>query len=317
MRRLGLCVVLVGCGFRSSRAPEGDAAPAGDGEPAGAPDSAGPNCFAQWRDGPLKLSTPQKLSSLTGGGDDRDPWISPDGRTLYFTSNRNSTQQIFRATRMSPSDPFGPEEPLVNLNVSNKDQERAALTADERTLVLASNRNAGGKFELFITQRPDTMIDFGSPNQDHLAMLKVRNADNHDPFLSSDGRTLYFTQDMDGPAHPRIVFATRLDTNSDFGQPDELGGVNRGGVDTADPALALDDRVIVFSSNREGGQGSRDLWYATRLDAFREFSPPGPIPMVNTGEDEADPMLSADGCQLFFASTVENDFDLYVSDVDH
>lgn len=318
MRRLGLCVVLVGCGFQSSRAPEGDAPPASDGAQGGdAPDGAGPNCLAQWRDGPLKLSTPQKLSTLTGAGDDRDPWISADGRTLYFTSNRNGIQEIFRATRMSPSEPFGPPERLVNLTVSNKDQEHAALTADERTLVLASNRNASGKFELFITLRPDTMTEFGSPNQDHLAMVNVRNANNQDPFLSSDGRTLYFTQDMDGPMHPRVVFATRLDTSSDFGQPNELGAINRSGGDNADPALALDERVIVFSTNRDGGEGSLDLWYATRVDALHEFSSPGPIPMVNTGEDDADPMLSADGCQLYFASTFEDDFNLYVSEVDH
>lgn len=205
----------------------------------------------------------------------------------------------------------------MNLNVSNKAQERAALTADERTLVLASNRNAGSKFELFITLRPDTMTEFGSPNQDHLAMVNARNANNQDPFLSSDGRTLYFTQDMDGPLHPRIMFATRLDTSSDFGQPNELGAINRGGSDTADPALALDDRVIVFSTNRDGGEGSLDLWYATRVDALHEFSPPGPIPMVNTGEDDADPMLSVDGCELYFASTFEDDYNLYVSEVDH
>jgi hypothetical protein len=117
--------------------------------------------------------------------------------------------------------------------------------------------------------------------------------------------------------HPRIVFATRLDTSSDFGQPNELGAINRSGGDTADPALALDERVIVFSTNRDGGEGSLDLWYATRVDALHEFSSPGPIPMVNTGEDDADPMLSADGCQLYFASTFEDDFNLYVSEVDH
>jgi Tol biopolymer transport system component len=318
MRRLGLCVVLAGCGFQSSRAPERDGPPAGDGAPGDSnPDAAGADCFAQWRDGPLKLSTPQKLSTLTGAGDDRDPWISGDQRTLYFTSNRNGIEEIFRATRMSASEPFGPPDRLVNLTVSQKDQERAALTADERTLVLGSNRGASGKFELFITLRPDKMTEFGSPNQDHLAMLNSRNADSQDPFLSSDGRTLYFTQNMGGPAHPRIVFATRIDTSSDFGSPAELGGVNRNGSETGDPALALDERVIVFSTDRDGGPGSRDLWYASRQDAFHEFSAPAPIPMVNTGEDDADPMLSADGCELYFASTFEEDFNLYVSDISH
>src|SRR4029079_2742342 len=117
-----------------------DGAP-GDGSP-----DAGANCFAQWRDGPLKLSTPQKLSALANAGDDRDPSISGHGLTLYFTSNRNGRQEIFRATRMTTHEPFDTADRLENLIVSQKDQERAALTADERTLVLASNRGASGRF---------------------------------------------------------------------------------------------------------------------------------------------------------------------------
>jgi Tol biopolymer transport system component len=316
MRRLVLCVALGGCGFKSTLAPDGGGTPGTDGTDGSAMTDGGVDCFAQWRSGPLKLSTPQKLASLTSAGDDRDPWISPDQLTLYFTSNRNGIHEIFRATRTSPVLPFGPPVRLVNLTVNQKDQERAALTGDEKTLMLASNR-AGAKFQIFVTLRPDTMTDFGSPNQDHLATVNASNADSLDPFLSSDGRTLYFTQNVGGPAHPRIMIATRLDADSDFGTPVELGGINLSGRDTADPALALDDRAIVFSSNREGGKGNLDLWYATRADAFHEFSSPAPIAMVNTGEDDADPMLSSDGCELYFASNFEEDYNLYVSEVAH
>ncbi len=317
MRPLVLCVALGGCGFQSTIAPDGGGQPAGDGGDGSIAPDGGVDCFAQWRSGTLKLSTPQKLATLTGAGDDRDPWISPDRLTLYFTTNRSGVREIYRATRLMQTAEFGPPMPLVNLNVSAKDQERAALTGDEKTLMLASNRAANGKFQIFVTLRPDTMTEFGSPNQDRLAMVNAPTADSFDPFLSSDGRTLYFTQDLGGPSHPRIVFATRLDTGADFSMPSELGGINVTGTDTTDPALALDDRAIVFSSNRDGGKGSIDLWYATREDTLHEFSAPAPIPMVNTGEDDADPMLSTDGCELYFASTFEDDYNLYVSEIAH
>jgi hypothetical protein len=316
MRPLVLCVALGGCGFQSSIAPDGGGQPGSDGGDGSIPIDGGADCFAQWRSGSLKLSTPQKLATLTGAGDDRDPWISPDRLTLYFTTNRSGAHEIYRATRLVPTAEFGPPMPLVNLNVSAKDQERAALSGDEKTLMLASNR-AANRFQIFVTLRPDTMTDFGSPNQNHLAMVNAANADSFDPFLSSDGRTLYFTQNMGGPAHPRIVFATRIDSGSDFSMPVELGGINVTGTDTADPALALDERVIVFSSKRDGREGSIDLWYATRADALHEFSAPAPIPMINTDEDDADPMLSSDGCELYFASTFEEDYNLYVSEIAH
>jgi Tol biopolymer transport system component len=317
MRPLVLCVALGGCGFQSSIAPDGGGQPGSDGGDGSIATDGGVDCFAQWRSGTLKLSTPQKLATLTGAGDDRDPWISPDRLTLYFTTNRSGVREIYRATRLAPTAEFGPPMPLVNLNVSTKDQERAALTGDEKTLMLASNRGANGRFQIFVTLRPDTMTEFGSPNQDRLAMVNAEKLDNFDPFLSSDGRTLYFSQGGGGPGHPRIMVATRVTTSADFSTPSELGGINVNGKDTADPALALDDRVIVFSSNRNGGQGSIDLWYATRADALNEFSAPAPIPIVNTGEDDADPMLSTDGCELYFASTFEEDYNLYVSEIAH
>jgi hypothetical protein len=317
MRPLVLCVALGGCGFQSAIAQDGGVPPVIDGAESDAAPDGSIDCFAQWRAGTLTLSTPQKLASLTGAGDDRDPWISTDQLTLYFTSNRNGISEIFRASRTSPTLAFGPPVRLVNLTVSQKDQERAALTGDEKTLVLSSNRPANGKFQIFVSLRPDTTTEFGSPNQDHLATVNAANADSSDPFLSADGRTLYFTQNGGGPAHPRIMVATRFEPDTDFATPFELGGINLSGTNTADPALALDERVIVFSSDRDGGRGSLDLWYATRADVFHEFSLPAPIPMINTGEDDADPMLSADGCELYFASTFEDDYNLYVSEIAH
>jgi Tol biopolymer transport system component len=320
MRSLVLCAVLGGCGFQATRALDPDAAPQeldGGATVDGAIDGAidGADCFARWRDGSVALSTPQRLTSVNGGGDDRDPWISRDRLTLYFASNRNVVNEIFRAGRTSAEMPFGPPDRLINLTVAGKQQDRASLTDDQRTLVLSSNR--GGKFQIFVTGRPDTTTEFGSPNQDHLALVNAGNVDNFDPFIAADARRLYLTTDPGGPAHPRLVVATRLDAGGDFSAPSDVPGVNVNGVDTADPALSPDERVIVFSSNRDGGRGKLDLWYAVRPDIQREFSPPVPIPTVNTDEDDADPMLSADGCELYFAARQDGDFDLYVSQVAH
>ena len=148
-------------------------------------------------------------------------------------------------------------------------------------------------------------------------MVNSENADSVDPFLSADGRTLYFTQNPGGPKHPSIVIATRTETRFDFSEPSDLDGINLSSKNTADPALSPDERVIVFSSDRDGGRGHLDLWYATRADALHAFSPPAPIPTVNTEDDDADPMLSADGCELYFASTFEGDYNLYVAQIQH
>ncbi len=39
----------------------------------------------------------QPLDDLNTSGDERDPWLTPDGKTLYFTSDRDGTLSIYTA----------------------------------------------------------------------------------------------------------------------------------------------------------------------------------------------------------------------------
>jgi hypothetical protein len=44
-----------------------------------------------------EFSATQPLSDLNTPGDERDPWLTPDGRTLYFTSDRSGVLTIYTA----------------------------------------------------------------------------------------------------------------------------------------------------------------------------------------------------------------------------
>ena len=43
------------------------------------------------------FSTPQALDDLDTAADERDPWLTPDGTTLYFTSDRGGALNIYTA----------------------------------------------------------------------------------------------------------------------------------------------------------------------------------------------------------------------------
>ena len=43
------------------------------------------------------FSAPQPLLGANSSGDDRDPWLSGDGKRLYFSSNRSGDFEIYRA----------------------------------------------------------------------------------------------------------------------------------------------------------------------------------------------------------------------------
>ena len=69
------------------------------------------------------------------------------------------------------------------------------------------------------------------------------------------------------------------------------------------PALSHDELVIVFTSNRPiDAELGPSLWYATRQQVTDDFGMPRAIPSVNSHYNDSDPMLSDDGCTLYFAS---------------
>jgi Tol biopolymer transport system component len=316
-RPILLCVAFSGCGFNASvghddGAREDASVPRVDGaidgrvvEPTG--------CLSHWLNGSVAVSAPQPLSTLALTGSERDPWISSDGLTLYYGVHPlvGGTSDIYRASRTAVDQPFGGVTAVVNLNRSDAEESRAALTPDEKMLVLASNRGNGTKFDILITTRTDTAITFGSPDTSHLENVNAGTANNFDPFLTPDGLRLYLAPGVGGSQH--IFMATRADTSSSFSSPTAVAGLGSQALD-GDPALSLDERIIVFSSTRNGGVGGTDLWYATRPNATDPFGMPKLIPTANSSVNDGDPVLSADGCELYFASTrTGGDYDLYVA----
>jgi Tol biopolymer transport system component len=171
--------------------------------------------------------------------------------------------------------------------------------------------------EIYIAVRSDPQTEFSSADKKHLGNLNSSVQNLVDPFFAADGRKLYLAYNpVVGSGLLRIGLATRVDTSSDFGPPiavpviSDLDAMNRA------PAVSTDERIIVFSSDRAGGSGGTDLWYATRPDAAHDFGAPAVIPGVNSPTSDDDPMLSADGCELYFSSSrTGDDSDLYVAQI--
>jgi Tol biopolymer transport system component len=324
--RIPVLVVLGGCGFQASASQDGNA------RDAAVPDTGAlpvdgqsqidgvvtpADCLAHWLDGSVALSAPQELASLSSNGSERDPWISSDRLTLYYgvkPTGAASDSDIYRARRTATDQPFGTATALVNLNRTDADESRAALTPDEKMLVLASNRVNSNDFDIYLISRGDTTVEFGSPDTTHLGAVNGDGASNFDPFLTADGKKLYLAP-LAGGSPQHIFVATRTNTSSDFSAPVAVPGIGSQSID-ADPALSLDERIILFSSTRNGGIGGTDLWYATRQNANVSFGMPKLVPGVNSTSSDGDPMLSADGCELYFSSTrTGDDYDLYTAQI--
>jgi len=283
--------------------------------------SSGSPCLRRWLDGTVVVAAPQPLVNQSAAGPgERDPWISNDRLRLYYAyAPIGAKNDVYLATRTAASLPFGNGSSIVNLN-TNGDDGRPALTADEKTLVLSSNRATGTEFDIYLATRPDTTVSFPGPDTRHLTSVNTAGDQHFDPFLSADALRLYFSSvSIRSPQTQDIYVATRPDLGSDFATPALVRVINSATDADADPAVSLDERILVFTSSRTtgpGGPGGTNVWYATRLDTLHDFGAPQLVPGVNSDANDGDPMLSADGCELYFASTrVGGDYNLYSAQI--
>lgn len=133
-------------------------------------------------------------------------------------------------------------------------------------------------------------------NEPDLVALASSGDAEADPALASDGRSLYYTVGMPGGLADLWVADLALDGTVLDSRP--LDGVNSP-YDDRDPFAT--DEGLFFASDRPGGSGGLDIWFARREgDGFG--SPIVFSAGVNTGADERSPSLDAASMQLAFAS---------------
>jgi Tol biopolymer transport system component len=264
------------------------------------PDAA---CLAKWRAGPT-FTTPAMLFGVATTGDEADPFLTADEKTIYFVRSSD----IYKGTRASLSTTTFSNVAKASDLSSGAGDSKVSITADGMTAFLNSSRTGGsGMSDVWRATRTSVTATFETPDQKYLVSVNT-GGDQWDPHVSANGLRLYIAP----PASPmqHIEMASRASLSDDFGAPVALTALDSGERDN-DPTLTADERLIVFASNRNG---NRNLWYALRDDPTQPFGAPIVVPQINTNTDDG-PHLSHDGCRLYFTSDRDSDIDVWVTEV--
>jgi WD40 repeat protein len=304
--RLVGCAMLAGCSL-----PPLPEIVDGPGDGSGGPDGGG-DCFQAWMDHTVRIDpTVKEVIELSiQNVNSRNPWLSDDGLRMYFARDpaAGSQSRIFFTNRTLKTERFTTPVLVPNLNSTDDgDDGRPWLIQDEQTIVLPIERM--GHTRLAMTTRSGGV--FGTPTADHLMAVNDFGSGHNDPFLSPDGLRLYLDTD---PTQGQFQLRStkRSSTSDDFGTPSQVRGTETPSPGTAfagslgDPALYHGERLLVFSSII--ADNSADLFYATQDPTLGSFGTPTQIPVVNNVDTaEMDIILTADGCELYFASTRTRD----------
>lgn len=202
--------------------------------------------------------------------------------------------------------PFQPENigPPISSDMA---EYLPVLSADGQSMVFT--RRLGDQEDFFVAEKVDGQWSKVTP----LAAL-------NSPFnegaqsISADGRLMVFTFCQSGPDQGGCDLFYAEKCGDEWSKPKRIeGGVNSAAWE-AQPSLSADGSLLLYASNRPGGQGGNDIWASRRSRSGKWGNPVNLGPAINTPGNDQSPFLHADGRTLYLSSDGRpgmGDIDLY------
>ena len=206
------------------------------------------------------------VRAINTEGDEGMCTLVRDGRRLYFTACGREGGlgicDIWEAL-VSAGGEIGEASPLKGYANSAKWESQASISCDGSTIFFASEREGGlGKSDLYFSKRQAD----GSWSEP--ANLGPRiNTDDYEeaPFITNDGRTLYFSSYGHPGMGDQDIFMSWLDDNGEWSPPVNLGPPINTAFRELGLFLSADGTTGYFASERPGGFGKLDI-YQFQLD---------------------------------------------------
>ena len=250
---------------------------------------------------------PTKVANVNAGSTTLGGCISPDGLSLYLTSDRSGGSggmfDMYVATRASTQDEWGPAVNLGPALNSTAWDHTVNIAPDGLSLYFSSDRPGGsGQMDMWVATRPDTNAPWGKPV--NLGPAVNSGAWDISPRESADGLTLLFHSTRGGGLGGEDIWiSTRATKNDAWGQAVNPGTPVNSAANDGEAVLTRDGLTLFFSSDRAGGIGDYDLWVTTRRTTSDPWGPPINLGRsVNTPRTEWTSSISADGSTLYFCS---------------
>ncbi len=194
--------------------------------------------------------------------------------------------------------------------------------------------NADDSYLLFTARRPEAIGGFNRQIQDYGEDFYVSemgedgwqaaknlgspiNTQNNEgaASITQDGRTIFYTacSRPEGLGSCDLYYSTR--EGKQWSEPRNLGPNVNSETWDSQPCLSGDGKTLYFTSARQGGQGTLDIWYSEFVNGEWQAAKNLGTP-VNTPGQETSPFLHADGISLYFSSNFHPGFgnkDLFIT----
>ena len=269
-------------------------------------------------------SVPIKLKNLGDSintcYDEYFPGISADGNIMVITSRVPVSENMEYINKNSQEDFYisflnnGEWEKATSIGdpVNTAGNEGAqSLSADGNSMYFTACGRADGygSCDIYFSEKINNSwsipINIGKPiNTNHWEST---------PYLSADGRTLYFSSNRPGGYGNMDIWKSSLKHDGKWDEPVSLGNIINTSGDELSPFIHPDGQTIYFSSDGKTGMGGFDL-YISRIDFTGNWQETINLGYpVNTYRDEQSIVINSVGDLAFISSDrdIDHGKDIY------
>jgi hypothetical protein len=250
--------------------------------------------------------------SVNTNADEEDPHLASNGLTLYYAANGKGKFDIMIAERKTKAAPWGAGVVLQDYIQTEAADRCPFVTVDGRYpqfLYYATRKDKESiNFDLYVAVKQGPGKAFAEPTP---VQIVDTEADEKDPWLTGDGRQLYFTRKTREGMRVFVSSRARATGPGGFGEPVLIKELP---PDFSHATLTPDGRFMYLQGPLENDRWG--LFVSTR--GPKGWSQPEPLEQLNHPKGkrgDRSPGLSRDGLSLYFASDRpggKGGFDLYV-----
>lgn len=263
---------------------------------------------------------PKPVQGICTKDDEYLPYISPDGKFLFFTHRYNRTSRFSNipvsieefsfAERLNPLDHnldkytngIAMETPF---NQGNRDQGGVSITIDNKCLfitICSYIRTGNTSYKNCDIYSSDFIDGKWTPLKDLGPNINSDQTWEGQPSVTADGNGLFFASAREGGYGGIDIYRSKKDANGNWGKAYNLGSVINTKGDDKTPFVHTDSQTLYFSSNGHLGVGGFDIFYSNYLGNGNWGKPINLGYPINTDNDELAFIVSTNGQKIYFSS---------------
>ena len=266
----------------------------------------GKSAYSQGTTNSAHNAVAHKVPNINSKADDYGAYVTRNGLTMYFASNRFSGKTHIYVTKRKALDAAWSEPEYCKVTNNLQDYIGGISLDDIGRFYFATNRE---------TRIPNDMNIWEGFGLDSTPTIRALPQPvntikwESQPSVTKDGTDLYFVSNRQSPAGSMEmlvdIFVSHLNSDGSWTDPQNLGPQINIGIYNGTPFISPDGRFLFFTSKEKKGVDiKRKIYMSEHIGPKNtDWSKPILLPSsINSDKDDMFPMIAADGKTIYFTS---------------